>query len=101
MIIGSARLPRMEGIASFLHTRRVRCQTCTKRNDRIGKANKRERVIRLVPGVPAGELGETGLEIRRPMQVDKRGMLLDARSQRLFVLGVAKCGLAGDLDTAR
>src|SRR3954468_15211776 len=99
MIIGSARLPRMEGIASFLHTRRLRRQTCTKRNDRIGKANKREWVIRLVPQVSTGELEENVLEIRRPVKVDQLGALLDARNQRLFVLRVAKRGLAGDLDT--
>src|SRR5258706_541842 len=100
MMSGSARLPRIEGMASLRQTRKWRRQTATKRGLSACGAKVRA-FIDSVPQIPAGELQEHVLEARRPVHVAELFMPAQGGEPRLDVLGIAKHGLADALAARR
>src|SRR6185436_6279227 len=81
--IGSARLPSIDGMASLLHTLRLRCHTCTKRRLGCGSDQIVAGVIaQSVAQVAPGQAQEHVFEIGGAMQVTKFRPLLKVAQQR-------------------
>src|SRR5512135_437892 len=100
MISGSARLPRIEGMASLRHTSQLRRHTATKRRLRTGGAKSLARSMSVAQVAP-GQLEEHILQVGRAMQVSELALPAQARDQRCDVFRVAEDRIAGALDARR